>query len=237
MADTYITYNANAVISHQEETYPYSAILNHSNRHLDIYGRRTDDSSAQDVIVRSYYTVSGIDSKTVDGIPLAIQELVTLVTVKRANMLEQEINPMSTIINRRNAKIKNLNILLAAVVKTQTQIEAQEAGDNDDFACKGLGYYLLLYFTDAELSDARLKDFAHDHSDIKDECKSKRTDGYVASANQLIKAKIDTLNNEARSDLSRIDNLVSKRDEAYTQSTDLMSKFSRGFDSTIKNFR
>ena len=232
---TYIIYNPTSTITYQGQSYPQSMGLQFTNYKLDKFGRVMDGGN-NDVKVRSYYKVAGVDSN-VNGMPLTIEDLVTLLAVKRANILEREITPMAKIIQARNDRIDALGTLLASVAATQSKLESQEEGDDNAYACTGLCYYLKQYFTDAELSEANLLGWCNSHNSASDECKSKKSDGYIASANQLIKAKIDSLNNDAQSDLSRMDNLVSKRDEAYTLSTDLLGKFSDGRSNILTNIK
>ncbi|MBO7533639.1 MAG: hypothetical protein J6T46_06595 [Victivallales bacterium] len=232
---SYITYTQGATINYNGQTYDHSLNLQFTNYKLDKFGRKVSGDNS-DLQVRSFYKVDGVDSG-VNGMPLTIEDLTTLLAVKRANILEREITPMAKIIDARNQRIEDLGTLLASVAATQSKLESQEEGEDDSFSCKGLCYYLKKYFTDTELSEANLLDWCNNHNSATDNCSSKKSDGYIASANQLIKAKIDSLNNDAQSDLSRMDNLVSKRDEAYTLSTDLLSKFSDGRSSILNNMK
>ena len=232
---TYIQYTQGATITYNNQRYEQSMDLAFTNYKLDKNGRAASAGN-NDLKVRSYYKVNGVDS-AVNGMPLTIEDLVTLLTVKRASILEKEITPMAKIIEARNERIDALGTLLASVAATQSQLESQEEGEDKAKDCKGLCYYLKLYFTDSELSEANLLSWCNSHNNINDNCSSKKSDGYIASANQLIKAKIDSLNNDAQSDLSRMDNLVSKRDEAYTLSTDLLGKFSDGRSNIINNMK
>ena len=232
---TYITYTPGATFNYDSQNYNHSLNLQFTNYKLDKFGRKVDGGN-DELAVRSYYKVDGVDTN-VNGMPLTIEDLVTLLAVKRANVLEKEITPMAKIIEARNERIEDLGTLLASIAATQSKLEAQEEGDDKSFPCKGLGYYLKKYFTDSELGEANLLGWVNSHTSINDNCDSKKSDGYIASANQLVKAKIDSLNNDAQSDLSRMDNLVSKRDEAYTLSTDLLSKFSDGRSSILNNMK
>ena len=232
---SYITYTSGATFNYDSQTYNHSLNLQFTNYKLDKYGRKVDGGN-EDLKVRSYYKVDGVDTG-VNGMPLTIEDLVTLLAVKRANILEREITPMAKIIDARNKRIEDLGTLLASVAQTQSKLESQEEGDDNSFPCQGLCYYMKQYFTDSELGEANLLGWCNAHNSINDSCSSKKSDGYIASANQLIKAKIDSLNNDAQSDLSRMDNLVSKRDEAYTLSTDLLSKFSDGRSSILNNMK
>ena len=232
---TYIIYTPGATFNYNNQSYEHSLNLQFTNYKLDKFGRKVDGGN-DELAVRSYYKVGGVDS-AVNGMPLTIEDLVTLLAVKRANILEKEITPMAKIIEARNERIEDLGTLLASIAATQSKLEAQEEGEDKSKDCKGLCYYLKLYFTDTELSEANLLSWCNSHNDINDNCSSKKSDGYIASANQLVKAKIDSLNNDAQSDLSRMDNLVSKRDEAYTLSTDLLSRFSDGRSSILNNMK
>ena len=242
----YIVYKADTTFTYKNQTYDHSLALQFTSYKLDKFGRKVVEKDPQDptqplnkdLIVRSYYKVGGVDS-AVNGMPLTIEDLVTLLAVKRANVLEAEINPMAKIIDARNNRIDLLGTLLASIAKTQSQLESQEEGEDKEFPCLGLGYYLKQYFTDGELGGANLLGWVNSGSNaqITCECKTKKSDGIIASANQLVKSKIDSLNNDAQSDLSRMDNLVSKRDEAYTLSTDLLSKFSDGRSNIINNMK
>jgi len=232
---SYVIYTPGATFNYDSQNYKHSLNLQFTNYKLDKFGRKVDGGN-DELAVRSYYKVDGVDTN-VNGMPLTIEDLVTLLAVKRANVLEKEITPMAKIIEARNERIEDLGTLLASIAATQSKLEAQEEGDDNSFNCKGLCYYLKQYFTDSELSEANLLSWCNSHNTINDNCSSKKSDGYIASANQLVKAKIDALNNDAQSDLSRMDNLVSKRDEAYTLSTDLLSKFSDGRSSILNNMK
>ncbi len=234
---TYITYVEGGTFTYSKQTYEHSLTLQFTNYKLDKFGRKVDGGNS-DLAVRSYYKVDGVD-KAVNGAPLTIEDLTTLLAVKRANILETEITPMAKIIEERNQRIEDLGTLLASIAQTQSKLESQEEGEDKAFGCKGLCYYLNLYFTSTELTKANLNNdwFNNNKNDPNAACSSKKSDGYVASANQLVKAKIDSLNNDAQSDLSRMDNLVSKRDEAYTLSTDLLSKFSDGRSAILNNMK
>ena len=249
----YISYTENTSFTYNSQSYDHSLALQFTSYKLDKFGRKVREKNPdnpseplnKDLYVRSYYTITGVDAN-INGMPLTIEDLVTLLAVKRANVLEKEVTPMATIIENRNKRIEDLGTLLASVAQTQSKLESQEEGEDKAFDCKGLSFYLKQYFTQAELEKANLWDWIgrtetdadnHHMSLQVYPCATKKSEGIVASANQLIKAKIDSLNNDAQSDLSRMDNLVSKRDEAYTLSTDLLSKFSDGRSNIINNMK
>ncbi|MBQ5530848.1 MAG: hypothetical protein IIT98_02450, partial [Kiritimatiellae bacterium] len=52
---------------------------------------------------------------------------------------------------------------------------------------------------------------------------------------QKVKSKIDALNNEAQKDMTRLQSLVDRRDEAFSTASDLMSKISDTRSNLIRN--
>ena len=52
---------------------------------------------------------------------------------------------------------------------------------------------------------------------------------------QMVKSKIDSLNNEANKDMTRLESLVDRRDEAYSTASDLMNKVSDTRSTLIGN--
>jgi uncharacterized coiled-coil DUF342 family protein len=52
---------------------------------------------------------------------------------------------------------------------------------------------------------------------------------------QKVKSKIDALNNEGQKDMTRLQSLVDRRDEAYSAASDLMSKVSDTRANLIRN--
>ena len=52
---------------------------------------------------------------------------------------------------------------------------------------------------------------------------------------QRVKSKIDSLNNQSEKDMSRLQSLVDRRDEAFTTASNLMSEISDTRGNTISN--
>ena len=52
---------------------------------------------------------------------------------------------------------------------------------------------------------------------------------------QRVKSKIDSLNNQSEKDMSRLQSLVDRRDEAFTTASNLMSEISDTRGNTIGN--
>ena len=51
----------------------------------------------------------------------------------------------------------------------------------------------------------------------------------------MVKSKIDSLNNAAEKDMTRLESLVDRRDEAYSTASDLMSELSDTRSTAIGN--
>ena len=52
---------------------------------------------------------------------------------------------------------------------------------------------------------------------------------------KLVKSKIDALNNESQTDMSRLQSLVDRRDESFTTASNLMSAISDTRGNLIRN--
>jgi len=52
---------------------------------------------------------------------------------------------------------------------------------------------------------------------------------------QRVKSKIDALNNESQTDMSRLQSLVDRRDESYSTATNLMTAVSDTRSNLIRN--
>ena len=50
-----------------------------------------------------------------------------------------------------------------------------------------------------------------------------------------MKSKIDALNNEAQKDMTRLESLVNRRDEAFSTASDLMGKIGDTRSNAIRN--
>ena len=52
---------------------------------------------------------------------------------------------------------------------------------------------------------------------------------------QMVKSKIDSLNNASQTDMSRIQSLVDRRDESFSTATNLMTSISDTRSNLIRN--
>lgn len=181
--------------------------------------------------------------------PVDLQDLMTFVALDRATVVEAEVNPLSTRMTNRNNWLEQLSTALAECTKWQATFKSNDDGDepmgkdNDDPE----------YFTSATASvlsklglscfniwdDDDIDDDQDDWND-KDWCWVSGH-GYFATKAQLdglvskLKNVIDSENNAAQTDMSRLESLVDRRDEAYTTASDLMSSISSTRDNAIGN--
>ncbi|MBQ7176844.1 MAG: hypothetical protein IJS08_05445 [Victivallales bacterium] len=189
--------------------------------------------------------------------PVDLQDLMTFVALDRATVVEAEVNPLSTRMTNRNNWLEQLSTALAECTKWQSSFESDDDPDEpmgrDDEAPK-----LFTRDTAKVLSDSRCGftffnnwetwddgDFDDDQDDWNDyDCcriMNKGLDGYYATKAQLdglvskLKNVIDGENNSAQTDMSRLESLVDRRDEAYTTASDLMSSISGTRDNAIGN--
>lgn len=136
------------------------------------------------------------------------QDLMVAVAEKRAVAVEGEVGPMATRIQNRNAFLEDLGSALAELTAAEATLASDAKGsDKCDYS-----------FADK----------------TKDTCE--RAYGYCPSDNdskkwlefhiQMVKSKIDALNNAAQTDMSRLQSLVDRRDESYTTASTLMSAVS-----------
>lgn len=148
-----------------------------------------------------------------------LQDLMVAVSKKRAVTVEGEVQPLSQRIRNRNERLDALGRILAALTELQTSYP--EDDDNDDTKdIKGLSeadMRMLWDITNANPQDAAF---------FRSECEG---------AVQLVKSEIDGLNNRAQLDMTRLQQLVDRRDESFSTATSLMTEISETRDNTIRN--
>ena len=152
-------------------------------------------------------------AKTVD-----FQDLMVAVSEKRATAVEGEVNPLTTRIQLRNKNLDRLGAALADLTKQQAAFDPEAKGD----AQSGTPVNNDTVKT--------IKDF-FGYDMTPNEYKM-WNEFYI----QLCKSKIDALNNDAQTDMSRLQSLVDRRDESYSTATNLMSAISDSRANLIRNF-
>ena len=153
-----------------------------------------------------------IDNKAVD-----FQDLMVAVSEKRAVSVEGEVTPLSTRIRTRNSDLDELGAALADLTKQQAAFKSDAAGDSQSGTWVSVETYNTIHkFFDRWMTRNEYKCW---------------NEYYI----QLVKSKIDGLNNEAQTDMSRLQSLVDRRDESYSTATNLMSAVSDTRANLIRN--
>lgn len=174
-------------------------------------------------ITANEYTIGG---KRVD-----LQDLMVAVSKRRAVAVEGEVAPQATRIRERNDKLDRLGQALADLTGFQAGFTKDETGEDD-----GHGWFKL-----STANELKALGFYWSVAASLDNDRKKRPDFYCLTGNQTqfsakkkiveqmvqsVKSKIDALNNEAQLDMSRLQQLVDRRDESYSTATNLMTAIS-----------
>lgn len=151
------------------------------------------------------------------------QDLMVRIAEQRAASVEDEISPLSTRIRLRNTKLENLGKALSKVNGALAQFKSDKTDDTpvvlvswDNESVDALNH--VLHWTTATSAFA-----AYYHKSQLDEL------------SQLIKSKVDALNNASQTDMTRLQSLVDHRDQAYSTATTLMTSVSDTRGNLIKN--
>lgn len=147
------------------------------------------------------------------------QDLMVHVAEQRATSVEGEVTPLSRRIKTRNEQLKNLGKALSQVTGAIGKFDTSKTNDNETQSItwsaesqKALALVGWTVVTSGSYHKSQLDEL-----------------------NQLLKSKIDTLNNEAQTDMTRLQSLVDHRDQAYTTATTLMTSISDTRGNLIKN--
>ena len=173
------------------------------------------------------------------------QDLLVKFSKNRAVAVEGEVEPLTVRINQRNKRLDELGEVLSELTKIQTEFESDDVGDRDMHSwmsnktgavLESLGYSPKYY--------AKESDRPNDNEERADFYKAgwKTEDNYSANKKTLegmlsrVKSEIDSLNNEAQTDMTRLQSLIDRRDESYSTATNLMTSVSDTRSNVIRNF-
>ena len=151
--------------------------------------------------------------------PCDLQTLMIDVSLHRAKRVEGEIEPLATRISNRNDTLDNLGTALADLTKLQAKFDSEADGDDREGALDSDSYQILQDVFGAAVKFTNLR----------------MTKYEVEEWLQRVKSKIDSLNNQSEKDMSRLQSLVDRRDEAFTTASNLMSEISDTRGNTISN--
>ena len=148
------------------------------------------------------------------------QDLMVAVAEHRATAVEGEVEPLATRMRKRNQDLSDLGELLADLSAQQATYSSDASGGTQS------GHALSDKSRD---TSARLLNWgiAYEHRFL--------WKSYTEMFIQKTKSKIDTLNNEAQADMTRMQSLVDRRDESFTTATTLMTNVSDTRSNAIRN--
>ena len=142
--------------------------------------------------------------------PCDLQTLMIDVSLHRAKRVEGEIEPLATRISNRNDTLDNLGTALADLTSLQAKFDSEADGDDREGALDPDSYQILQDVFGAAVKFTNLR----------------MTKYEVEEWLQRVKSKIDSLNNQSEKDMSRLQSLVDRRDEAFTTSNHQTIKLS-----------
>ncbi len=151
------------------------------------------------------------------GKQVDFQDLMIAISERRAVTVEGEVTPLTTRVRNRNAQLEKLGTALSELSAAQATLESNATGDTHSS-----------YTFSQQTKDAvkELTGYNLDNNETK-----KWLEYFV----QRVKSKIDGLNNESQTDMTRLQSLVDRRDESYSTATNLMTSISDTRSNLIRN--
>lgn len=153
----------------------------------------------------------------IDGQQVDFQDLMIKVSERRAVTVEGEVAPLTTRIRARNKDLEILGKALSELSAAQATLKSDAGGDDHS-----------TYSFSADVK-ARVKELTGTNLD------NNETKKWIEYFTQRVKSKIDALNNESQTDMSRLQSLVDRRDESYSTATNLMTAVSDTRANLIRN--
>jgi len=144
------------------------------------------------------------------------QDLMVGIAANRATSVEGEVMPLTTRIKNRNAYLEELGEALADLTRLQTAFKSDDDGDKQRLTMKDSTYNTIYKLQGSYPTKKEHKQ-------------------WVEYYLKLVKNKIDALNNEGQKDMTRLQSLVDRRDEAFSTASTLMSSVSDTRSNLIRN--
>jgi hypothetical protein len=164
--------------------------------------------------------------------PVDFQDLMVAVAENRATTGEGEVTPLTTRIRARNAKLDIAGALLSIFTKAQADFKSDAEG-NAMTDIRGIKSNQWDILREAYIRSGGDDPGAAWDDDFANSGWSKRS---VEGMVQALKSMIDGMNNEAQTDMSRLQSLVDRRDESFSTATTLMTSISDTRGNLIRNF-
>lgn len=178
--------------------------------------------------VMDRWGVAGTEYRTkIDGATQQVdfQDLMVAVAEARATTVEGEVAPLSQRIRGRNKWLDQLGSALATITKAETSFKSDDKPDVTQ----------AITFSEAEAAMFQLLLQKESDPTYKADTEYKLTKAQLSELSQRVKSKIDSLNNASQTDMTRLQQLVDRRDESFSTATDLMGSVSDTRANTIQN--
>jgi len=202
------------------------------SRHLSQWG----------VDFNEYDYASPVEGGTTVLEGLDFERLTIKISNRRAVVIESEVQPMAVRMDRRNKELDQLGKALSDLSAFSAEYHVADDGkmimDADKtFSMDGVKGLVLagVPVSKVEGSNDLSVDgvtFSYQTTYYNVSLRKDRCDKWT----QLVKTATDTRNNDSSMDMTRIESLVNRRDEAYNTSSSLSEKISGTRSTTIKNF-
>lgn len=149
--------------------------------------------------------------------PVDFQDLMVAVAENRATSVEKEVTPLTTRIRSRNADLELLGKALSELTAAQATLKSDAAGgDRCSYTFSSDVKTRVNTLTGRTLVDSETK-------------------SWLEYFIQRVKSKIDGLNNESQTDMTRLQSLVDRRDESFSTASTLMTSISDTRSNLIRN--
>ena len=169
-------------------------------------------------IVSNDYSLAG--SAAIDYQTLTVQIAQT-----RAHALEKEITPLATKMEARNDELALLGETLSIFTEASQRFPSDaEGSDKTTFT---LDAEIYAYLVDQDLISTGITYNATTG-------KMTATKSALAGANEAVKTRMDGLNNDAQRDMTRLESLVARRDEAFEAASKFLNNISGSRDTVLK---
>ena len=153
----------------------------------------------------------------VGGVKVDFQDLMVTISEQRAAKVEAQVEPVSKRMRARNIELENLGEALTVLSGIESQWKSDDTSNKQWPGS-------VSEKAQAGLTLIGVNKWQGDIS--KSDCEK-----YI----QQVKTQIDKRNNEASSDMTRLQSLVDRRDESYSTATSLMQAVADTRSSLIKN--
>ena len=167
---------------------------------------------------------------SVNGKQIDFQDLMIAVSERRAVAVEGEVTPLTTRVRTRNKDLDRAGSLLSIFTTAQANFKSDAKG-SDTTGVSGITSDQFAILAEAY----RRRGGTPPDPMTSAWANSNWTKSSIEGMVQALKSIIDGLNNEAQTDMSRLQSLVDRRDESYSTATNLMSSISDTRSNLIRN--